>query len=362
MAKQLEDFGDVLIAVRNAIEPTKYENIALKYQYLPLVERWIKIRQPKVLQSGLQYTQPLKYREVNQTQKVTPHQDVPVAPQDSMINQTIPMRNLITPWLINELEMKACAGGDTQIFDLMKKDIADAEEDHLVTLEESLTGKPVNSSDNTSIWGLAYWIVYNIANSIGNRFVGGHPHGFSNIAGVDTSVYTKHKNWCGTYTAMTNADFQSLVWEAMDETNWMSPVPTPSFTNVGNKGDWIEKNPSRLILMDMETHLAWKTLLMAQNDNLGFDADPVGMKSAFRGNQVLYAPILNSATNPFYGTTNPVLMLNTDSFEFIHVKGEFLNRLPMTRVELKPRDLRTGTFTSGNIGCANRRLNAIFSK
>jgi hypothetical protein len=178
-------------------------------------------------------------------------------------------------------------------------------------LEAVLWGKPSDSSDTKTPYGIGYWVTQ--SNTSG--FNGPDPVGFTGTgkAGILAATYPKRwQNWTGQYTDVSKEDLlRKMCYMALD-INFRSPV-THSTPELGNMKNGIYTNRNTYILL--------KELLEQQNMSLGGDLDSYEGKVRFQSSPVTYVPYLNGACA--VGTTwngsvdptvsnsnNPVFMLD----------------------------------------------------
>ena len=160
------------------------------------------------------------------------------------------------------------------------------------TMEDFIWGKPDDSSDDETPWGVAYWVVKNASTG----FYGGNPAGFSSgRGGIDSSTWTRYKNYTGTYASIIKTDLFRSMRKFATVSKFKSPVnhATPERPGMGNG---IYTNYA--VVAEMEERLE------ENNTNLGNDVAPKDGRTTFKSTPITYVPFLDA------DTTNPVYMLD----------------------------------------------------
>jgi hypothetical protein len=156
-------------------------------------------------------------------------------------------------------------------------------------LEAILWGKPDDSSDVRTPYGIAYWVVKNAAEGLN----GGNPSGFaSGRAGKSTGDYPRWANWTSAYDAITKEDLVRKMRRAHRKTAFRSPV-SHAQPNLGSMKNGIYTNDAVIGICE--------EILESQNMNLGNDMASKDGRTLFKGTPLTYAPYLDlDAENPLY--------------------------------------------------------------
>jgi hypothetical protein len=197
--------------------------------------------------------------------------------------------------------------GKRQIVDLLKSRRHDA----MVSIAEFFEEKfwQVPASTNTlDPYGVPYYIVKSATDAATdttrNGFNGSTPSGYTTVAGVNPTTYTRWRNYADAYTALTKDDAVSKIWRATSMTGFKPPVQSPSF----NTGDRYQ------IYTTYKAHKALKNLAENQNDNLGSDLDSMHGDVRIRRIPINWVPQLDAdTTDPFYGINWGVTQLAVKS-------------------------------------------------
>jgi hypothetical protein len=261
---------------------------------------------------------------------------------DTMKEAKVGIRHINASYIYDQRESAFQRGG-TSIVDLVQTRYVAMMVSWYEYLEDVLWGKPTDSTDDKTPYGLAYWVVKNATEG----FNGGNPAGFSSGAGgIDSSAYPRWANYTAKYTSISKEDLMRKMRKAARKINFRSPVShaTPS---VGSMSNGIYTNDSVIGLME-ET-------LEANNMNLGGDLikdDSV----LFKGTPVVYAPKLDD------DTTNPIYMLDWKWLAIGVMPGWENNLSAPQPVPGKHTVRRVDLDASLNMVCTDRRRQAVFYK
>jgi hypothetical protein len=200
----------------------------------------------------------------------------------------IPWRSSTTSYIIDKHEI-SINRSPSRIVNLVKARRADGMIDLAKLLEDNWWGKPVDSTDTTTPFGVDYWVVRNASAG----FNGGNPSGFSSgSAGISSSTYTRWANYTDRYTTVNKTDFVAKARMAFTKTNWMAPVEVTTF----------DTGTRRAMYTNYSVLASLESIAEAQNDRLGKDVASMDGEVVFRRTPVKWVPKLDSDTgNPFYG-------------------------------------------------------------
>lgn len=211
----------------------------------------------------------------------------------SSVNDTMVMGKVsprhVNAHYIYDLREPAFQKGGTKIVDLVKTRYVGMMVSLYELLEELLWGKPTDSTDSKTPYGLAYWVVKNATEG----FNGGNPSGFSSgRAGIDSNTYPRFKNWTAQYAEVTKQDLIRKMRRAHRKTKFRSPV-SHSTPKVGGMKNGIYTNDTVIGLVE--------EILEDQNMNLGNDVASKDGRAHFKSTPLTYAPYLDDdATDPLY--------------------------------------------------------------
>jgi hypothetical protein len=251
---------------------------------------------------GIQWNVMVDY--VDSARNVGLYEPDSVSVGDGMEQADIPWRHTTANYAFDRREITMNAS-PAKIVDLIKTRRAQAMISLAAHCERDFWGKPTDSSDKKTPYGLKYWLVSNTSQG----FNGGNPSGFSNGAGnLDSGTYPNWANYTDQYVDITKEDLVRKWRRAATFTKFMPPTDIPDY----NRGDRYEFFTNYSVLGTIEE------LLEEQNDNLGNDVASKDGRAMFRKTPVQWAPYLENDTNdPIYG-------INWGVFSPVFLKGEYM--------------------------------------
>jgi len=211
-------------------------------------------------------------------------------------------------------------------------------------VEQILWGKPVDSSDEKTPYGMDYWVTANATEG----FNGGNPSGFTDgRAGISTGDYPRYANWTAQYAEVTKTDLIRKMRRAHRKTKFRSPV-SHATPDLGSMKNGIYTNDTVIGIME--------EVLEANNMSLGNDLASKDGKSCFKSTPITYVPFLDD------DSTDPVL-LNDWKWLAIGVMAGWQNNLskPET-VSGKHLVKRVDLDASFNMVCTDPRRQTRISK
>lgn len=264
---------------------------------------------------------------------------------DQMQTASVPWRHATTNYAFDRREI-AMNSGSSKIVDLVKVRRVDAQIELAKLVENDFWDCPSSSTDSTKPFGIDYYLVYNATTG----FNGGNQTGFSaGPGGLDSTVYTRWKNFTAQYTNVTKPDLVAKMRQAATQTLFMSPVDVPDY----NRGDRYG------YYMAYATLAALESLLEAQNENLGQDVASQDGRLTFRRNPCTYVPQLDSGTA---ATALPVYGINWGEFYPVFLKGEYMVEEGPKVVGNQHTVFQTHVDLTYNWCCKNRRRQFLIAK
>jgi hypothetical protein len=200
---------------------------------------------------------------------------------DTMIRGRVQPRHVNAHYDYDKRE-KAFQRGGVAIVNYIKTKYVGMMVSFYELLEEALWGTPTDSSDDTTPFGIRYWLLRNATEG----FNGENPSGFSSGRGnIDSTTYTRWANWSNDYVDVSKEDLLASMRRGLRKTKFRSPVShaVPKLSGMGNG---IYTNDS--VLGSMET------LLEQQNMNLGNDLASKDGRAMVKGTSVTYVPYLDA--------------------------------------------------------------------
>ncbi len=207
---------------------------------------------------------------------------------DTMVKGEVAPRHVNAHYIYDQRE-KSFQRGGTQVVNLVRTRYVAMMVSFYELLEELLWGKPDDSSDTKTPFGIAYWVVKNATEG----FNGGNPAGFTDgRAGISTGTYARFANWTAQYTNITKADLVRKMRTAHRKSKFRSPVMHAN-PDLGAMRNGIYTNSDVIGMLE--------EILEEQNMSLGNDLASKDGRTMFKGTPLTYAPYLDDdSTDPIY--------------------------------------------------------------
>lgn len=261
--------------------------------------------------------------------------------QDTMYQINVPWRHTTTNYAFDRRELAMNEHDPHEIYNLVKTRRDAAMLSKIELMESDFFGKPTDSSDKTTPWGLYYWIVKNATQG----FNGGNPAGFSDVAGLDHANY---KNYTDTYSAVTKADLIKNWRRAFRKTGFKSPISVSDY-RTGNGQRF-----RNYVNLDLITAL--EDLGESQNENLGRDLASMDGNMNFRGTPIVWIPSLDDQTD------DPLYMIDFNAFGAVVLRGEYMREEPKQVTAGQHTVYEVHVDTTYNYLCVDRRSQAVIYK
>ena len=253
---------------------------------------------------------------------------------DVMKLASIPWRHSTTSYIFEEREI-LMNRDPARVVELVQTRRYDGMSSLAYLMEDNFWGKPASSADEVTPYGIDYWIVDNATQG----FNGGTPSGFSDVAGLNTTTYTKWRNWTDRYVDISKTDLVRKVRKAMTYTHFKSPVAHPDYSTGDRYG----------IYTNYDVISALEELAEAQNDSLGNDLASKDGMVMIRGQRLIWVPKLDAdATDPLYG-------INWGVFKPVFLKGDYLRESAPRPSATAHNVLEVFVDMTYNFECRDRR-------
>jgi hypothetical protein len=251
-------------------------------------------------------------------------------------------------WSFDHREISMNSGSANKIFDLLKTRRIAALADQVLFVERLFWR--LQSSTSSDFAGIPYWIVKSAtATTTNDGFNGGLPSGHSTVANIVPStpgITPKWNNYTDIYTDVSNDDLVNKLERASDYTNFQPLVDNIPTYNVGDDYMYCTTRSVRYQL---------KEILKGQNDNLGFDIDPVGNKLMFRRTPFVWVKELDQ------DTTGPIYGINWGTFFVKVLSGWWQHETVNAHHDNQPTVGATHVDTTANTYCVDRRRNFVLA-
>jgi hypothetical protein len=257
---------------------------------------------------------------------------------DLMKSAYLPFRHLTNNFAYDRRELQM-NGGASRILDLIKVRRYDCWLGVAEKLETQFWSAPSSGDDN------CHGVPYHIVKNASTGFNGGHASGHSDWAGLSRTTYDKLKNFTGAYSAISKDDLVATWSRAADECFFMPPVEQPSYSTGREYGYYTAR----------AVRQGFKTLIEAQNDNLGDDLDSKHGRVMFRRTPVEWVPKLDSDTDaPLYG-------INWGVLRPVFLQGEYMREDGPTKKDGQHTTYVFHVDLSFNIQCTDPRSCFVLS-
>lgn len=335
MALQADDIADLVTTTQRDLGKMKWTDIASDIQEHHALPQLLKTEKV-TFQSGYG----IQWNLMVQTSGAAEHTGLfavdNVNVGDVMKTANIPWRHTTTKYAFERREV-AMNRRPARIVELVKTRRADAMIDLADTLEDCFWNKPVDSTDETTPYGIYYWAVKNATTG----FNGGNPSGFTSGAGnLSSSTYTRHANYTAQYASITKSDLVKKMRTAYRKIGFKSPIDIPSYA----------RGKDRYVIYTNETGISGlEDLGENQNENLGRDIASMDGRIVFRGNPVRWVPQLdNDSEDPFF-------FINWAVLAPVCLEGEYMNESGPMLAANQHTTYRVFTDLTWNLQCTNRR-------
>jgi len=291
MAIPIENIPDFLEATIQDIFRNEYIDISYADRRYPAMS---KIIQPKkIVRRGSSTVRwEVKVSAANQARDTAPYAvDPDVTSTDFLQRATLPWSWQDVPYQFDAREEVWMEDADV-IVDYVKMKYFDAQFDLFKLLEGHFWGRPADNSTAAELlkpYGVQYWFPFATAAVTDNTFNGTVPAtgGFTTIAGLSPTVYANWRCYNNLYTEVSDDDLMDKLRDAVEYTDFMSPVPHL---------DAAQKKPDYGFFTGFPQVKAIEKLLKLQNDQLGFDSHPTATKAMTMGHAWTTVPQLEAST------------------------------------------------------------------
>lgn len=210
---------------------------------------------------------------------------------DTMISCKVSPRHINAHYIYDQRDPAFQRGG-LGIVDLIQTRYTGMMVSVYELMESILWGKPADSSDEKTPYGISYWVTKGASEG----FTGLDPAGFPlGRAGKSSTNYPRLANWASPYSDITKEDLIRKMRRGHRKTRFRSPLSHAQPT-LGSSKNGIYANDTVIGLVE--------EILESQGMDLGNDVASKDGRSVFKGTPLTYAPYLDSDTE------NPVYMLD----------------------------------------------------
>lgn len=208
----VEDIADLIASTVKKLPPMQFTQIAQKLTSYHVYPTLFKNRGGKEMEtrtgSGtcIPFTALVKTAGSAKNVQIYDTDTTNIA--DGLVDGEVPWRYSTFSYYFNQHEFEQNSGAK-QLFNLIKDRREQALLDFADLLEGNYFGKPVDSTDKRTPWGLFYWLVKttDATSATSNcKFNGGVPSGFSDVGGINPANYPMWKNYTAPYYSIKDWD------------------------------------------------------------------------------------------------------------------------------------------------------------
>jgi hypothetical protein len=214
--------------------------------------------------------------------------------------------------------------------------------------EDDFWDEPASSTDDTTPYGMKYWLTYNATTG----FNGGNNTNFSSGPGnIDCDTYAGWKNYTFKYTNITKDDLIRSLRRAFTMVGW-----TPVIQTGIERAD--AGAPRYELYASYDTVYPMEELAEDQNDSLGNDLASKDGQVLVRRTPMTEVPWLTENES----TALPVVGLDWSTFEIVGLRGRCMVRDPWHKAPNQHNVRQTFLDCSWNLRMTNRRKNFLGAK
>lgn len=330
-----EQLIDLLAATQKELGRLRWTSVGPKlnkYHALPQILKKDRVK----FDSGTSITGNMTVSDSGAARNVGMYADDVYGMTDTLVKFDVPWRHTNTNWIIERREI-AMNRRPAKILDLVKLRRFDAMISLAKIMETNFWGKPADSSDDTTPWGIAMWAVKNATEG----HFGGNPAGFAGgVAGIDSDVYSGWRNYSGAFAEFTRFDCLRRLKRAGDKVHFESPVDHPNYRRGKARqcyyGTYTAKEQLEAMAED-------------RNDNMGIDLDPANGGVRINRLPFKWTPQLDA------DTSNPIYLIDWSLFYTVCLAGEYMNESPPKEIPGKHTTVGVNIDTTWNTRCVDRR-------
>lgn len=343
---QAANIADALVASLNELGRLKFTDLSSDYQSTIAVKRIFK-KKKMTIEDGNE----VQFNILTQTNGSARHVglayvsrvDIP----NVLTNGKMPWRHTTWNWAV-ERRLIAMNSGKSKIVDLAQTQRMAAFGDAIKLFERTLWRCPSLADFDNNPVGIPYFVVKSSTafDTTTFGFNGSVPSGYTLVANIDPTVYTRWKNYAVPYTDVSKDDLIAEMRRAQFYTDFEPLVDDMPVYNLGDDYG---------IYTNYSVSASMVQILESQNENLGTDVAPMEGKAVFMRTKIIPVRELDA------DTTGPVYMLNWGEIFAQGLKGEWMFEQHFASNPTQPTVSFTNTDCTWNLACRNRRRQAVLS-
>lgn len=343
---QATSIADALVASLNELGRLKFTDLMSDYQNTIALKRIMK-KKKMTIESGNEVQFNIITNHNNSARHVglgyVSQVDIP----NVLTTGKMPWRHTTWNWAV-ERRLIAMNSGRAKIVDIAQTQRMAAFGSAILLFERTLWRCPSLADFDNNPVGLPYFIVKsNTAfDTTTFGFNGSLPSGYSLVANIDPTTYTRWKNYAEQYTDVTKDDLIMRMRRAQFYTDFK---PLVDDMPVYNLGDDYGIYSNYAAVSDLVS------ILEGQNENLGSDIAPMEGKAVFMRTSITPVRELDA------DTTNPFYMVNWGEIGAMGLKGEWMYEQHFASNPTQPTISFTNHDCTWNLYCRNRRRQAVIA-
>ncbi len=295
---QATGVADVLITSLNQLDRLKFTDLMSDYQNTIALKRIFKSKKTTI-ESGPE----VQFNIITNTSDSARHVGIGYTTNvnipDVMTNGKMPWRHTTWNWAV-ERRLVAMNSGAAKIIDIAQTQRIAALGGAIILFERTLWRCPSLANFDNNPVGIPYFVVKSATDAEStlattNGFNGTVPSGYTVVANINPTIYTRWTNYADAYTTVNKTDLVRKMRRAQFYTDW-----TPLVENIPQHdlGTDYGLYSNYVLVRTVEE------MLEDQNENLGNDIASKDGRALFMRTPLTPVRELDA------DTTNPVYMLN----------------------------------------------------
>lgn len=336
------DMPDLIAVTLPQLGRMKFQQIYQDLQYFEVMSKWLKKDKVK-FKSGQAVHENIMIGEATSSAEHVGYMDEDNADiQDVMKTLKVDWKHVQTKWAVVYQTDILMNSGESEIVNIIKTRRAKALIDLAQEFEDKAFGAVPATDDETSPYGLKYWITQ----SATEGFNGLAPSGYTTVGNLNPSTLSRWRNWTGTYTGVvTKLGAIKTLRKCKRQTGWKTPVTIPDYR--GAMGQ-------RYRLYCSETTLSeFEDVGENQNESLGKDVASMDGQIVFRGAPIIWIPKLDADSN------YPIYFVDHSTFRPVVLSGDYLREGKATQNPNAHNVFQTFVDTTYQYLCDDRRRNGV---
>lgn len=344
MGLTIENWPDLIVASTTNYIKNKLTDInpSAKTKYIA----WPKLIQPITAeeQGGTSITFTAQKAYAANTSAFRIGGSVTYGTSDRLVQGIIPWRNVHNYAKWDSIMLKVNSSSEQQVVNYIRTEEAASEAGFIEQMESWFWGKPANSNDDVTPYGLGMFIVKNATTG----HYGGDPAGFtSGYAGLATATYPGMKNYSGTYTNVTRDDLIQKIDDMAYATDFESPLQGLLAMNEYGK-------MNTMYYVTRATFSSLKKEIENRNESLGKDLQYIGNVIYFNNNPIIPVPQLDANVTAGTESSGVIYQIDWSKIRFFQLKGGIEKMAPYKPSGMPTTWVRDSVGTY-NLGAVNRR-------